>query len=170
MSAGPPTTALGAFLLYRDRTGNARFGVDTGSSLCAPPSQIGQFRGNSRRLRSLQPFFMNASAHGDVPRSRRLDGHRFEARRGRLAHLIDAYLDEMSKAAIGLVGHVLERLGDGLMALFRYDAAQENDSERTGAPVVQTESLASNSFGALSCRRAHRSGARWSTSFPPQAS
>ena len=26
----------------------------------------------------------------------------------------------------------LKRLGDGLMALFRYDAAQENDAERTG--------------------------------------
>jgi len=75
--------------------------------------------------------FMNASAHGDVPRSRRLAGHRFEAGRGRLAHLVNAYLDEMSKTVIGLVGHVLKRLGDGLMALVRYDAAQENDAERT---------------------------------------
>ena len=63
--------------------------------------------------------------------SRRLDGHRFEAGRGRLAHLVNAYLDEMSKAVIGLVGHVLKKLRDGLMALFRYDAAQENDAERT---------------------------------------
>ena len=72
---------------------------------------------------------MNASAHGHVLRSRWLDGHRFEAGRGRLAHLVNAYLDELSK--IGLVGYVLKRLGDGLMALFRYDAAQENDAERT---------------------------------------
>jgi hypothetical protein len=49
------------FLPYWDRTGNARFGVDTGSSLCALPSQIGQFRVNSRRLRPPQPSFMNAS-------------------------------------------------------------------------------------------------------------
>jgi class 3 adenylate cyclase len=41
-----------------------------------------------------------------------------------LAHLVNAYLHEMSKAVIGLVGHVLKRLGDGLMALFRYDTAQ----------------------------------------------
>ena len=73
-----------------------------------------------------------------VPRSRRLDGHRFEAGRGRLAHLFNAYLDEMSKAVIGLVGHVLKKLGDGLMALFRYDAAQENDAERT-APTSMCE-------------------------------
>ena len=73
---------------------------------------------------------MDASAHGHVLRSRRLDGHRFKAGRGRLAHLVNAYLDEMSKVGIGLVGHVLKKLGDGLMALFRYDAAQENDAER----------------------------------------
>ena len=59
-------TAHGAFLPYRDRTGNARFGVDTGSSLCALPSQIEQFKVNSRRLRPPQPSFMNASAHGHV--------------------------------------------------------------------------------------------------------
>ena len=35
------------------------------------------------------------------------------------------------KAVIGLAGRVLKRLGDGLMALFRYPAAQENDAERT---------------------------------------
>jgi class 3 adenylate cyclase len=47
-----------------------------------------------------------------------------------LAQLVNAYFDEMSKAVIGLMGHVLKRLGDGLMALFRYDAAPENDAER----------------------------------------
>jgi class 3 adenylate cyclase len=45
-------------------------------------------------------------------------------------NLVNAYPDEMSKAVIGFVGHVRKRLGDGLMALFRYDAAQENDAER----------------------------------------
>jgi hypothetical protein len=32
---------------------------------------------------------------------------------------------------IGLVGPLLKSVGDGLMALFRYPAAQENDAERT---------------------------------------
>jgi class 3 adenylate cyclase len=75
---------------------------------------------------------MNTSAHDHVLRSRRLDGHRFEAGRGRLAHLVlvNAYLDQMSKVVIDLVGHVLKRFGYGLMALFRYDAAPENDAER----------------------------------------
>jgi class 3 adenylate cyclase len=45
-------------------------------------------------------------------------------------NLVNAYLDEASKAVTGLGGHVLKRLGDGLMALFGYPHAQENDAER----------------------------------------
>src|SRR6516162_2820861 len=45
-------------------------------------------------------------------------------------NLVNAYLEEASKAVTGLGGHVLKRLGDGLMALFGYPQAQENDAER----------------------------------------
>jgi class 3 adenylate cyclase/predicted ATPase len=45
-------------------------------------------------------------------------------------NLVNAYLDEASKAVIALGGHVLKKLGDGLMALFGYPHAQENDAER----------------------------------------
>jgi class 3 adenylate cyclase len=45
-------------------------------------------------------------------------------------NLVNAYLDEASAAVTGLGGHVLKRLGDGLMALFGYPMAQENDAER----------------------------------------
>jgi len=44
--------------------------------------------------------------------------------------LVNTYLDEASAAVSGLGGHVLKKLGDGLMALFGYPHAQENDSER----------------------------------------
>jgi len=44
--------------------------------------------------------------------------------------LVNAYLDEASAAVTGLGGHVLKKLGDGLMALFGYPQAQENDTER----------------------------------------
>jgi class 3 adenylate cyclase/tetratricopeptide (TPR) repeat protein len=44
--------------------------------------------------------------------------------------LVNAYLDEATKAVTGHGGHVLKRLGDGLMALFGYPRAQENDAER----------------------------------------
>ncbi|HZZ24541.1 MAG TPA: adenylate/guanylate cyclase domain-containing protein [Roseiarcus sp.] len=45
-------------------------------------------------------------------------------------NLVNTYLDEASKAVAGLGGHVLKKLGDGLMALFGYPRAQENDAER----------------------------------------
>jgi class 3 adenylate cyclase/predicted ATPase len=44
--------------------------------------------------------------------------------------LVNAYLDEASAAVTRLGGHVLKKLGDGLMALFGYPHAQENDAER----------------------------------------
>jgi class 3 adenylate cyclase len=45
-------------------------------------------------------------------------------------NLVNAYLDQASAAVTGFGGHVLKRLGDGLMALFGYPQAQENDAER----------------------------------------
>src|ERR1700737_1941317 len=45
-------------------------------------------------------------------------------------NLVGAYLDEASAAVTGLGGHVLKKLGDGVMALFGYPVAQENDAER----------------------------------------
>jgi class 3 adenylate cyclase len=45
-------------------------------------------------------------------------------------NLVNAYLDEASKTVTALGGHVLKKLGDGLMALFGYPHAQENDAER----------------------------------------
>ena len=44
--------------------------------------------------------------------------------------LVGAYLDEASKAVTDYGGHVLKKLGDGIMALFGYPKAQENDAER----------------------------------------
>jgi class 3 adenylate cyclase len=45
-------------------------------------------------------------------------------------NLVGSYLDEASAAVTGLGGHVLKKLGDGLMALFGHPHAQENDAER----------------------------------------
>src|SRR5271155_4928763 len=45
-------------------------------------------------------------------------------------NLVGSYLDEASAAVTSLGGHVLKKLGDGLMALFGYPRAQENDPER----------------------------------------
>ena len=45
-------------------------------------------------------------------------------------NLVNTYLDEASRAVTSLGGHVLKTLGDGLMAVFGYPHAQENDAER----------------------------------------
>jgi hypothetical protein len=49
--------------------------------------------------------------------------------------LVNTDLDEASAAVTGLGGHVLKKLGDGLMALFGYPHAQENDAERAKPPT-----------------------------------
>ena len=44
--------------------------------------------------------------------------------------LVGSYLDAASAAVTNMGGHVAKKLGDGLMALFGYPVAQENDAER----------------------------------------
>jgi class 3 adenylate cyclase len=44
--------------------------------------------------------------------------------------LVGSYLDAASAAVTEMGGHVAKKLGDGLMSLFGYPVAQENDSER----------------------------------------
>ena len=86
-------------------------------------------------------------------------------------NLVNAYLDEASAAVTGFGGHVLKKLGDGLMALFGYPHAQENDAERAvrAALAIQralAELNARNAAkGAPELRRASASipGRLWST-------
>src|SRR5215469_8296010 len=53
--------------------------------------------------------------------------------------LVNAYLDDASAAVTEMGGHVAKKLGDGLMALFGYPLAHENDAERAAraAPSIQ---------------------------------
>jgi class 3 adenylate cyclase len=44
--------------------------------------------------------------------------------------LVNAYLDAASAAVAEMGGHVAKKLGDGLMAVFGYPVAHENDAER----------------------------------------
>jgi class 3 adenylate cyclase len=44
--------------------------------------------------------------------------------------LVGAYIDAASAAVVEMGGKVANKLGDGLMALFGYPVAQENDAER----------------------------------------
>ena len=70
-------------------------------------------------------------------------------------NLVGAYLDEASAAVTGLGGHVLKKLSDGLMALFGYPQAQENDAERAvrAALAIQRRSRSSTPGTPAETRR-----------------
>jgi class 3 adenylate cyclase len=50
--------------------------------------------------------------------------------------LVGAYLDAASTAVTAMGGHVAKKLGDGLMAIFGYPVAQENDAERAARAAL----------------------------------
>jgi len=50
--------------------------------------------------------------------------------------LVGAYLDAASAAVTEMGGHVTKKLGDGLLALFGYPVAQENDAERAARAAL----------------------------------
>jgi class 3 adenylate cyclase len=51
----------------------------------------------------------------------------------------EAYLDDASAAVIEMDGHVAKKLSDGLMALFGYPLAQENDAERAARAALSIQ-------------------------------
>jgi class 3 adenylate cyclase len=67
-------------------------------------------------------------------------------------NLVNAYLDQASAAVTDFGGHVLKKLGDGLMALFGYPKAQENDAER----AVRAGLAIHHALGELNERNAAR--------------
>jgi hypothetical protein len=53
--------------------------------------------------------------------------------------LVGAYLDAASAAVAEMGGHVAKKLGDGLMVLFGYPVAQENDAERAARSALSIQ-------------------------------
>jgi class 3 adenylate cyclase len=53
--------------------------------------------------------------------------------------LVGAYLDAASAAVTEMGGKVAKKLGDGLMALFGYPVAQENDAERAARAALSIQ-------------------------------
>ena len=50
--------------------------------------------------------------------------------------LVGSYLDVAAAAVTAMGGHVAKKLGDGVMALFGYPVAQENDAERAARAAL----------------------------------
>jgi class 3 adenylate cyclase len=53
--------------------------------------------------------------------------------------LVGAYLDAASAAVTEMGGHVAKKLGDGLMCLFGYPLAHENDAERAARAALSIQ-------------------------------
>jgi class 3 adenylate cyclase/predicted ATPase len=53
--------------------------------------------------------------------------------------LVGSYLDAASAAVTEMGGHVAKKLGDGVMALFGYPLAQENDAERAARAALSVQ-------------------------------
>ena len=53
--------------------------------------------------------------------------------------LVGAYLDAASAAVTEMGGQVAKKLGDGVMALFGYPVAQENDAERSARAALSIQ-------------------------------
>ena len=53
--------------------------------------------------------------------------------------LVGAYLDAASAAVTEMGGHVAKKLGDGLMVLFGYPVALENDAERAARAALSIQ-------------------------------
>jgi class 3 adenylate cyclase/tetratricopeptide (TPR) repeat protein len=65
-------------------------------------------------------------------------------------NLLNSYLNEASKAVTELGGHVLKMLGDGMMAVFGYPRAQENDAERAVRAALSVQ----RALGEVNARNA----------------
>jgi class 3 adenylate cyclase/predicted ATPase len=113
---------LGVPLGHRKRLLKAIAGLGTAESATKPssPAPVSSSMGAAER-RPIAVMFCDLV--GSTGLAARLDAEDWR-------DLVGAYLDEASLAVTALGGHVLKKLGDGLMALFGYPHAQENDAER----------------------------------------
>ena len=96
--------------------------TDTATSL---PSQL-----SSTERRYLTVMFCDLV--GSTSISAQLDAEEWH-------DLVGAYLDAASAAVTEMGGHVAKKLGDGLMALFGYPVAQENDAERAARAALSIQ-------------------------------
>ena len=112
---------LGVPLGHRKRLLKAIAALGTGETAAKPPNFAPAWSPAAAERRPITVMFCDLV--GSTSMAAKLDAEDWRT-------LVNAYLDEASAAVTGLGGHVLKKLGDGLMALFGYPHAQENDAER----------------------------------------
>ena len=112
---------LGMPLGHRKRLLKAIAALGTGETAAKPPILAPASSPATAERRPITVMFCDLV--GSTSMAAKLDAEDWRT-------LVNVYLDEASAAVTGLGGHVLKKLGDGLMALFGYPHAQENDAER----------------------------------------
>ena len=113
---------IGVPLGHRKRLLKAIAALGTGETAAKPPSPApASSPASVAERRPITVMFCDLV--GSTSMAAKLDAEDWRT-------LVNTYLDEASAAVTGLGGHVLKKLGDGLMALFGYPHAQENDAER----------------------------------------
>ena len=109
---------LGVLLGHRKRLLRAIAELESADKI-APPTSLAPSTTTERRPITV----MFCDLVGSTSLAAKLDAEDWR-------NLVNAYLDQASAAVTDFGGHVLKKLGDGLMALFGYPQAQENDAER----------------------------------------
>ena len=89
------------------------------ATVAPPPTSVSVEAGGKRRYLTV----MFCDLVGSTGISAQLDAEEWR-------DLVGAYLDAASAAVVEMGGHVAKKLGDGLMSLFGYPVAHENDAER----------------------------------------
>jgi class 3 adenylate cyclase len=112
---------LGVPLGHRKRLLKAIAALETGETAAKPSSPAPASSPATAERRPITVMFCDLV--GSTSMAAKLDAEDWRT-------LVNSYLDGASAAVTGLGGHVLKKLGDGLMALFGYPHAQENDAER----------------------------------------
>src|ERR1700722_4306239 len=120
-------TQLGVPLGHRKRLQKAIAALGTGATAAKPPSPAPALSPATAERRPITVMFCDLV--GSTSLAAKLDAEDWR-------NLVNAYLDEAAKAVTGFGGHVLKKLGDGLMALFGYPQAHENDAERAARAAL----------------------------------
>ena len=97
------------------------------SGQSSPPLAPGEVAGERRYL-----TVMFCDLVGSTAISAQLDAEEWR-------DLVGAYLDAASAAVAEMGGHVAKKLGDGLMCLFGYPLAHENDAERAARAALSIQ-------------------------------
>ncbi|MGB7101265.1 MAG: adenylate/guanylate cyclase domain-containing protein, partial [Xanthobacteraceae bacterium] len=93
----------------------------------APPSKPSAVAESTGERRYLTVMFCDLV--GSTGISAQLDAEEWR-------DLVGAYLDAASAAVTEMGGHVAKKLGDGLLSLFGYPVAHENDAERAARAAL----------------------------------